>query len=516
MMKSKILQILPGTFTLRNLSGRINSSFLLTLLIVVLILNLWSLRISWQKEVIESRIEAVNLSVAQAKQAEDTFMQVEFTLNDVLREIKVQGLANINSPSMRSFLQERYKRQSVLRGLFIFDAQGHWSASSETTDPANANNADRDYFIFHQTNEQKALYIGHVIRSRSSGELVIPVSVRINDQAGKFFGVVVATVRVDYFRQYYSYFELGKQDILSLILADSTVLYARPLPDTFIGKNLSRSPLFTTALNHSDSGSLIWRSEVDGVERLYGFARLHRYPLIVTAGYDKHALWNRWLADHMFSLILNGSLFIMVFAMWITILRQDHANKHNQQQMTTMRDELINVNQTMQTLALLDELTGLANRRQFDLFLEQSLQRSTQNEKPVSLILMNINFFQHANKKIGHENDDRCLQEVSYALRDMPRGDTDFIAHFDSNIFAFILQNTSSSYALDMAMRAVTAVSKRHIPRTSNDIHTSLVTISTGCGTLKGNGRESDAQALINLAEKSLSEAMEKARRQTP
>jgi hypothetical protein len=71
---------------------------------------------------------------------------------------------------------------------------------------------------------------------------------RLSDSAGGFAGVVLATIRVDYFRHFYSYFELENRDLLALLITDGTALYVRPFPDDVINRNLSASPLFTREL----------------------------------------------------------------------------------------------------------------------------------------------------------------------------------------------------------------------------------------------------------------------------
>jgi len=214
--------------------GRSGNGMLFALLVGVLAVNIWTLKVSWDKRLAEAGDEAMNLSVSLSRQAEDTFMQVEFTLKDVMHEIEQSHDGNISTPEMRDFLRERQKRLLQLNGIFIYDEKGRWLAASSEKLPANANNADREYFIYHRDNEDQDIRIGHVIRSRSSEDLVIPVSLRRYDRSGNFAGVVLATVRVDYFRKFYNFFELEDRDVLALILADTTVLYARPFPDSDI------------------------------------------------------------------------------------------------------------------------------------------------------------------------------------------------------------------------------------------------------------------------------------------
>jgi PleD family two-component response regulator len=67
-------------------------------------------------------------------------------------------------------------------------------------------------------------------------------------------------------------------------------------------------------------------------------------------------------------------------------------NVRNQTELAELRDELTSINHTLQLMALADGLTGLANRRQFDLFLNQSLKASSLSKKPVSLVMLDIDF----------------------------------------------------------------------------------------------------------------------------
>ena len=504
---------LANVLFLHKALGRSGNGVLFALLVAVLAVNIWTLKVSWDKRLAEAGDEAMNLSVSLSRQAEDTFMQVEFTLKDVMHEIEQSRDGNISTPEMRGFLRERQKRLLQLNGIFIYDDKGRWLAASSEKLPANANNADRAYFIYHRDNEDQDIRIGHVIRSRSSDELVIPVSLRRYDRSGNFAGVVLATVRVDYFRKFYNYFELAERDALALILADTTVLYARPFPDSVINQSLAQSPLFKTALKHADSGSRSWHSPLDGIERIYGYARLHRFPLVVTAGYDKATLWQKWLTDHLLSLALNTALLATVLGMGVAILRQTRVHKHNQHEISRMQGELSNANQTLHALALLDEMTGLASRKQFDIFLEEALRRSRNSGRPVSVVIAGIDGFQHYNDTLGHEAGNKCLRQVGTALRDMPLSNTDLVAHYGGDRFAFVLPNTSSIYAFEIAMRAVSAVRHCHLPDVT-DAPGRSVTISAGCSTRNASNSDMDAAMLVHQVESALLDAKRKGKNQ--
>lgn len=487
--------------------GRSMAVFLLLISLLVIAINAWSLWNSWQQRLTEKQEDARNLSLSLAKQAEDAFLQVDITLADVVRQLRQNGNDYAASPVFSHQIKEQQSKLPQLHGLFVYDTDGHWIASSGNFIPTSASNADRDYFLWHQTHTSLDVHLSHVIRSRSTGDLVIPVSVRLNDSRGNFAGVALATVKVDYFRQYYSYYTLGEKDALGLILADATALYIRPFPDSIIGRTLSSSPLFKTELKAASSGSATWRSTLDGVERVFGYARLERYPLIVTAGYDRSNIRMGWISDNLINVLLNIALLMTITGMGIFVLRQVGSNVRNQVELTHVRDELTTINHTLQSLALVDGLTGLANRRQFDALLEQALLRSEKTGEPLSLVMIDIDFFKRYNDTYGHVAGDECLQDVGLALKDSVKYHGDVVARYGGEEFAIILPCTRIFEAMNVAERAVKTVLETGIAHDTTDIADGVVTISAGYSTLTSSGKAGEAEQLKHEADKALYQA---------
>jgi PleD family two-component response regulator len=112
----------------------------------------------------------------------------------------------------------------------------------------------------------------------------------------------------------------------------------------------------------------------------------------VTAGYDKDRIRTNWLQENIADALLNIAMLFMMLILGLFVLRQINTNARNQAELALVRDELTTINHTLQLLALLDGLTGLANRRQFDEFLERSLIHSQKSRLPVSLIMIDIDF----------------------------------------------------------------------------------------------------------------------------
>lgn len=480
-------------------------TFLLLITLAVTIISGWSLWQSWQHNVEETERQARNQSISLARQAEDTFLQVQLTLDEMSRRAD-DIFSNPSSwRGIRGLLAQQQRQLPQLQGLFIYDAQGNWLATSSGYVPAQANNADRDYFIWHSQHNDDRLRIGRVLRSRSTGDLIIPVSVRLNSNEGRFRGVALATVRVDYFRQFYGYYEMGSTDTLGLTLADSTVLYVRPFSDAFINKTLASSPLFTRMLKISPVGGGTWRSALDGVTRIFGYASLARYPLVVSAGYDRNSLRAIWWRNNLPVLALNGVLLCAVFVFGVLVLRQIRASLRYQRELIVLRDELTRSNHILQDLALVDGLTALGNRRQFDIYLEQCVARSAKTGVPVSLVLCDIDFFKAYNDTLGHVAGDQCLAAVGEILRYLPLRNTDRVARYGGEEFAIILPGASEYAAEQVALRALMAVRNASLSHPATQLASKHLTISAGVGTVAGEGARVDT--LKNLADEALYQA---------
>lgn len=462
-------------------------AFLLLISLLVMAVSGSSLWQSWQHSVEETERQARNQSISLARQAEDTFLQVQLTLDELARrsdDIFLQP-AEWNGP--RGLLAQQQRQLPQLHGLFVYDASADWLATSASVIPAQANSAERDYFRWHSQHSDTGIHIGHVIRSRSTGELVVPVSMRLNNREGRFRGVLLATVDIDYFRQFYGYYEMGPTDTLGITFADSTVLYVRPFPDSYINRTLSSSPLFTRMLKIAPTGGGAWKSVLDGVPRIFGYATLERYPLVVSAGYDVNELRAAWWRNNIPTLALNAVLLGVVLVFGVLVLRQIRASLRYQRELIGLRDDLTRSNHILQDLALLDGLTGLANRRQFDIYLEQCMTRAQATGAPVSLVMCDIDYFKIYNDTQGHVAGDECLKAVGDILRHLPLHKTDRVARYGGEEFAIILPGADAHAAQRVALRALEAIHDARLSHPATPMEEKVLTISAGAATVTGD-----------------------------
>jgi diguanylate cyclase (GGDEF)-like protein len=149
--------------------------------------------------------------------------------------------------------------------------------------------------------------------------------------------------------------------------------------------------------------------------------------------------------------------------------------------------------------AIRDGLTGVFNRRFFNEKIEELVYHAQQKERPLSLIMMDIDNFKKYNDAYGHPAGDLLLRKMTEAIGVAVRG-RDIVARYGGEEFAVLLEDTDNTLAMTIAERIRAAVAALPIAL----IHTQT-TVSLGVATLPDHAK--DRTALLDYADKSLYEA---------
>ncbi len=127
------------------------------------------------------------------------------------------------------------------------------------------------------------------------------------------------------------------------------------------------------------------------------------------------------------------------------------------QQLDGLLDETRRMEQHYQELAMIDDLTGIFNRRFFFLEAKRTLGRAVRHFHPFSLLIVDLDRFKYVNDTYGHAMGDTVLQDVANAMRKMLR-ETDILARTGGEEFAVALPETDTSGTQELAERLLKAV----------------------------------------------------------
>ncbi len=164
--------------------------------------------------------------------------------------------------------------------------------------------------------------------------------------------------------------------------------------------------------------------------------------------------------------------------------------------------QLEEANLALQQLANVDGLTGLANRRRFDNYLNTQWINLAQEESPLSLILCDIDFFKFYNDQYGHPAGDLCLQKVGNILSNKAQKHQDLVARYGGEEFAVIMPHTHANGAIHVAKAIQAGVRNLQITHRGSAVNQS-VTLSIGVSSIIPTW-ESSPSDLILAADKAL------------
>jgi diguanylate cyclase (GGDEF)-like protein len=165
----------------------------------------------------------------------------------------------------------------------------------------------------------------------------------------------------------------------------------------------------------------------------------------------------------------------------------------------------------VETLAITDALTGLANRRRFDQYLASEWRRGLRENHPVSLLLMDADRFKPYNDHYGHLNGDTCLKQIAEVAQLTATRSADLVARFGGEEFAVILPNTPHEGAIEIANAISENVRARKLPHAGSPA--GIMTVSIGCATVTPQAGANPAW-LIELADQALYKAKRSGRDQ--
>lgn len=157
-----------------------------------------------------------------------------------------------------------------------------------------------------------------------------------------------------------------------------------------------------------------------------------------------------------------------------------------------------------------DGLTGLGNRRQFDLRLNQEWESAQRNLRSLALILVDIDFFKKYNDAYGHLNGDECMRKIASVLMSVRRRQYDVAARYGGEEFALILPDSRVKDAEKRAEALRKKIAMLEIPHRRSAV-SKVVTVSMGVAAIVPTASSSPAD-LIAMADQALYEAKEQGR----
>ena len=329
------------------------------------------------------------------------------------------------------------------------------------------------------------------------------------------------------------------------VLVEELVADGRPLPlkgRVTVPPGTRRLEIRYTALSLVDPDRVLFQHQLVGFDpeplevggqRFATFTGLRpgEYTFWVTAC-NEDGLWNRdgvsvslWVRPFFWQTwVFRGLLVLLALAAMAAFFgrRVRRIRRHEQElerlvkertdqlrqtnrQLEDQRRRLAQANRMLQRLSVIDPLTAIANRRRFDETLGVEWRRALRQERPLALLMVDIDNFKAFNDRYGHQAGDACLQQVAEALASAASRPGDLVARYGGEEFAILLADTDAAGAMVVAEKVRQSVEDLAIPHEASQVKP-VVTVSVGLAA-EFPQIPSAAETLIARADAALYEA---------
>ena len=174
--------------------------------------------------------------------------------------------------------------------------------------------------------------------------------------------------------------------------------------------------------------------------------------------------------------------------------------------------ELEKANRRLNDLSVKDGLTQIYNRRFLDASLVENFNRARRSALPLSVIILDIDFFKAYNDTYGHQAGDTCIQRITQAMSRVFHRSTDTVARYGGEEFVALLFDTPAPAAHALAEKLRKEIESKNIPHRASPL--GYITVSIGCCTWTPDTEFMSGEEILNQADKALYQSKDRGRNQ--
>jgi len=247
-----------------------------------------------------------------------TIEGVGHSLDGIVTGLGRADLRGLPAPVLHTLLFDSSLRTRGLGSVVVLNAQGDIVMDSATEVPRKGNARDREFFKVHQEGRVQGLYIGAPFQSRLAGNVFsLPLSRAYFDDHGNFAGVVVGSIRLQYFDELFSSVDIGATSRVDLWRADGLTIAASPRNVATLG-TMTVDPAHLQRVFAEENGSFTSADAIDGTRRMHAFRRVQGYPLVVSVAQSVDTILAPW--RHTALILGSFTVLLMMSSIGLTLL----------------------------------------------------------------------------------------------------------------------------------------------------------------------------------------------------
>lgn len=370
-----------------------------------------------------------------------------------------------------------------------------------------------EYFQFFRRGDDNKTFFARPIIGQDTKQWLFHTSRRINKPDGSFGGAINIGVDPKYFAGFFRQMELGEEYAISLLGRDGYVRVRQTKDTTEVGSDVRSSTVYKL-LPVAPVGAYTDLSVSDHSRRIYTYRAMSDFPFVLSVSVSEmEALANFYHRRERYILIASAicMTIAVVFVLLIWMVTQKLRSEEQLRQAHTQLElkvaqrtqELQLANHELHRITSVDGLTSIANRRRFDAYIEQEGERAL----PLTVIMVDIDWFKKYNDTYGHLAGDECLKMVAMTLASGVTRSQDLVARYGGEEFVVVLPDTASDGGMILAEKLRAKVEALGIEHRASPY--GKVTISLGVAATMSAYKQ-PVDSLIDAADQTLFEAKRK------
>jgi signal transduction histidine kinase len=338
----------------------------MALIVAVFGFTVWVLWATHEQRVLETYNTVGNLNLALSEQAAQAVRATDLILLSVLDSLR-QNNATVSAESLEAVARGRGFFISLIEqrtgapqidALAVADSSGEVMATTRGFQFPAISVADRDYYKAFKDSARDGLYISAPSKTPDAREWAFFLARRVDDLDGRFLGLVIASINVKFFEEFYRALQIEKSGSLTLMRRDGVLLARYPRVESAIGVSLADTAPFLEVLKQRSFGTLEVASTIDGGSRYVAISAREDYPIAVAVSIDSSYARSGWrrmaVSIAAVALVLTGMIAVLVWflarllqrqarqaqALEEAIVRAEAANRAKGSFLSTMSHEL--------------------------------------------------------------------------------------------------------------------------------------------------------------------------------
>jgi diguanylate cyclase (GGDEF)-like protein len=433
-----------------------------------------------------------DVTLVVERQIQETVRSVNTIIDSTAKDILEEGsLEKIKNKRFREDLKSNCLSLTGCEAIGIADTSGKLVLDTAYK-VSKLNVSGREFF--QEAIQTKKLFVSPAIVARlPNNPSIFVISKPVYDKNGKLLSVILVGMKTSHLTDFYALMGFGFSPTISVFKGNGDLVSRNPGMAEQIGKNNSKSQIFTKLLFQSPSGTFLSHSPLDGRTRLAAYKAVPELDLVIFSGVEAPVAFRQWeLRATRLIATIGGLLMFTLAAFYFAYSSMVEAARL--QRRNEKLDELSNV----------DELTGIGNRRIFETTLKQEWSRYKRHKVHMAVLLIDVDYFKPYNDNYGHQEGDKTLHKVAQALQECIRRPTDLIARYGGEEFVAIL-NTDESGAVLMAESIRKKIESLALKHEFSKV-SEVVTVSIGVATTNSTNAK-NSENLVHEADLALYKA---------